>query len=456
MPVYHSGKLSKTGRPDYNYPLRPMAKDLTVPFAPRNLMVTSPYIIGMADVRWDNPKIIPENNGLTVLGANVYRCTDNPYNTYEKLNASPIGSFYYRDQTQETLVENEDATPSLTYGGKPDGKWIITTRNKPIIREGTNGQISNRVEDVRLFIDDGDGSFVETPAYAVHGSTGQVQLINKFTFNYQVQQIIPPRLPQPPNGRVQITYRYLKHAVISYLNQRIYYKVTTVAEDPNNPGQRIETPLDEVSAVSMFDIEPVDWVWREAIRRNRWILDQGGERVKVFIRRWMGEKCTNYDEAYGQTHHDCPVCYGTNFVGGFDGPFDIIIAPPEAEKAIELLDMGLHIRYDWATWTTDFPLLNERDVVVRQNNERYIVGPINYQGQRGAIFQQHFTIAPLDEDDIRYKIPITGGETQVPESSDIYREGLKSPASPVINAKPEIPESKIIRGRTVTFENISW
>jgi hypothetical protein len=143
-------------------------------------------------------------------------------------------------------------------------------------------------------------------------------------------------------------------------------------------------------------------------------------------------------------------------VGGYEGPYDILIAPPEAEKAIELMDMGLHIRYDWASWTVDYPLLNERDVVVRQNNERYIVGPVNYQGQRGAIFQQHFSIDHIDERDIRYKIPITGGESGVPESSDIFREERKSEASPVINEKPEIPESRIIRGRTVTFENITY
>ena len=59
MPVYHSGKLSKTQRPDYNYPLRPQTRDLTLPFGPRNLQVTSPYKTGATDVRWDNPNLIP-------------------------------------------------------------------------------------------------------------------------------------------------------------------------------------------------------------------------------------------------------------------------------------------------------------------------------------------------------------------------------------------------------------
>ena len=149
-------------------------------------------------------------------------------------------------------------------------------------------------------------------------------------------------------------------------------------------------------------------------------------------------------------------CYGTNFKGGYEGPYDILIAPPETEKAVELADLGLHIRYDISTWTTDFPLLNERDIIVRQNNERYIVGPVNPQGSRGAIYQHHFTISHIDIDDIRYKVSITGGENQTPASTDLCREERKSEASPVINDKPEIPEHRIIRGKTITFENITW
>ena len=136
---------------------------------------------------------------------------------------------------------------------------------------------------------------------------------------------------------------------------------------------------------------------------------------------------------------------------------DMVIAPPEAEKMIELMDMGLHINYSFETWTGPFPMLNERDIIIRQNNERYIVGPVNYQGSRGAIYQQHFTIAYVDEGDIRYQVGISGGETSVPASTDLYRQPtLLSPASPVIPVKPTIAQERLIKGRTVCFENISY
>jgi len=456
MPVYHSGNLSKTGRDSFTLPLRPTTPDLTLPLAPRNLMVTSPYNIGMTDVRWDNPKLIPQNSGLELLGVNVYRSIDTPYGPYELLTEAPVGVLFYRDQTEEILV-TEDATPTIRHFTEPDNKWLIYTQRRPIVRPNSNGETTKRVEDVLVEIDNGDGIFVAVPAFSMNGSLGIIELISKPSFNHAVEQIIPPRLPWPPNGKVRITYRYLRHSVLSRLQQRIYYKVTSVAVNPSDPSLRIETPIDEVEYKSTFDIEEIDYIWKEAIRRNRWILEQGGERVKVFIKRNMGERCPNHLDSYGQGYNDCLICMGTSYKDGYSGPYDVIIAPPEAEKSIELLDMGLRVNFEYETWTMAFPLLRERDVIVRQNNERYVVGPVNYQGSRGATYQQHFRITYIDEKDIRYKIGVPGGEVSVPKEWDNYRvETAPTPASPEMPIKPEVPKDKIIRGRTVTFENISY
>jgi len=459
MPAYHSGKLSQTGRTnspatDFTYPLRPTAPNLTPPFAPRNLMVTSPYIIGKTDIRWDNPKLIPNNSGLNITGVNVYRSIESPYGPYEKVNATPVGVLFYRDETIETYI-TENATPTLRIT-EPDKRWVIYSQLKPLIQPGTNGQVTDRIQDIKVEIDDGDGTFLEVPAFSVSGPTGEITLISYPTYNNVISQLLPPRLPHPPNGRVRLSYTYLRNQVLSRLNQRIYYKVTSVAVDPNDSTRTIETPLVECDWRSTFDIEEIDYIWREAIKRNYWILEQSGERVKVFTRKWMGQKCEDFEYSHGQSHNDCEKCLGTHYIGGYTGPYDIIIAPPEAEKSIELLDMGLHISYNFETWTGPFPLLNERDVIVRQNNERYVVGPVNPQGSRGAIYQQHFTITYVDEKDIRYKIPITGGETQVPASTDLYRQDRLSDASPVIPVKPTVAKERLVKGRTVSFENIMF
>jgi hypothetical protein len=456
MPVYHSGNLSDTDRPDWNLPLRPQTKDLTPPIAPHNLIVTSPYNISKIDIRWDNPNIIPQNSGLNILGVNIYRSTDNPIGPYIKLNSTPVTVLFFRDETQEVLALMENATPTLKFKLEPNARWLVYSQNKPIVIPGTNGQFTLRIQDVKVEIDNGDGIFLAVPAFAVDGITGEIQLISSPVFNYETQQLLPPRLPVPPNGRVRITYSYIQNQVLTLLNQRLYYKVTSVAVDPNDASKTIETPLQEVSERNPFDIEEIDWIWREAILRNRWILEQGGERVKVFIRKTMGQLAPSHQAVHGQSYNDDPISLGTNIIGGYDGPYDLIIAPPETEKMIELNDMGLQIRYDWETWTGPFPLLNERDIIVRQNNERYVVGAVNAQGQRGAIFQQHFTMAALPQGDIRYQVAITGGETQVPAAYDAYRQLPPTDASPDVNNKPEIPPERIIRGKTVTFENITY
>jgi hypothetical protein len=130
---------------------------------------------------------------------------------------------------------------------------------------------------VKVEIDDGDGTYLEVPAFTVSGQTGEIILISNPTFNNVISQTIPPRLPWPPTGRVRLSYTYLGNQVLSRLNQRIFYKVATEAVDPDDPSKRIETPLEEVEWRSTFDIEEIDYIWREGIRRNRWILEQSGE-----------------------------------------------------------------------------------------------------------------------------------------------------------------------------------
>ena len=85
-----------------------------------------------------------------------------------------------------------------------------------------------------------------------------------------------------------------------------------------------------------------------------------------------------------------------------------------------------------------------------------MVGPVNAQGSRGAIYQQHFTMSYIDTGDIRYNLEITGGENSVPASYDQYRETAPTEASPVINNKPGIPQERIIRGKTTSYEGIMY
>ena len=448
-------------RPQYGLPYRigTGEKPYDLPRAPKNLNVTSPYLTGVLDVRWDNPAEYAENNGLQVTGVNVYRTFDSPDAAYAKITPAPVSALFCRDKTQEIRVVAEDALPRLDAGMNPRGEWVVRTLFRPIVIPGTQGQPTASVKDVVLEIDDGTG-FRIVPAFRVSGISGEIFLNTHRTYDAAQNKYLPAVLPNLLTGGVRVSYSYVPLVLASNINRKIYYKATTVAVDPDT-GATIETPLDQVAAYSPYDMEKVDYIWAEAIRRNNWILEQGGERVKLFLRKWNGVICPNSDPRTGYctrqgvSKGSCPYCYGTSYVGGYEGPYDIIIAPPETEKAVNLLDVGLHITYDWQSWTGPHPLLNDKDVIVRQNNDRFFVSRANYQGSRGAIYAQHFGMTAVDSVDLIYTIPIDGGQLGVPAAWNAYRTGKPSDASPVIPDKPEIGPGKVT-GRTVTFENIMY
>lgn len=448
------------GAPDFKLPYRSNDDTpLSLPLAPKNVMVTSPYMIGVLDVRWDDPSIYAENNGLDFEGVNVYRAYDAPDATYEKLNSTPVGVMFYRDRTREVEVVDEDPVSGGRFiaGTNATGDWIIKAYHQPIVIPGTNGKVADSVNNVIVRVKETSTSdWVVVPAFRVIGETGEIFLIKNKVYNHTTNRLDDPILPDlARGGEIRVTYTYINNWIQTDINRKIYYRVTSVAVDPDS-GDTKETPLNEAVAVNPYDMERIDWIWAESIRRNRFILEQGGERVKLFIRRWAGPKCSCWDEEYRTGRASCLRCYGTGYVGGYYGPFDILVAPPETEKIVELMDVGLHVNYDWATWTGPYPLINDRDFVVRQNNDRYSIAHVNPQGARGAIFQQHFNLAPLDHNDVRYKVSITGGEDGVPPAWNAYRAARPTDASPTIPDKPEIPEQYELKGRTVTFENIVY
>lgn len=448
-----------TSRPDF--PLRYRTdKDnpISLPLAPRNVQVTSPFLVGKIDIRWDDPSEYAENNGLDILGVNVYRSFDSPEGSYTKLNSSLIGALYYRDETTETYVDMEDPTVGGRFiaGTNAKGQWIAKTYHQPIVIPDTNGKIAENPSHVKVYVKETSAdSFVEVPAFRVVGETGEIYLISSQIYNHTTGLLELPTLPDfSKGGEVRVSYTYISNWIQTDIYRKSYYKVTSVAFDNTCEGGEKETPLSEVEAFSIYDMEKIDWIWAEAIRRNRWILYQGGERVKVFIRKWNGQRCTCIDDQYRQAKEDCLICYGTGYVGAYEGPYDIIVAPPETEKTINLMDVGLHMSYEWQTWTGPHPLLTDRDFIVRQNNIRFSIAHVNPQGQRGAIFQQHFMLSPLDQGDIRYQVPITGGESSVPAEWDRYRSTAPTEASPEMPNKPDREDQYELRGRTVTFENI--
>lgn len=493
---------------------------------PFNGEVVSPLFMGTLDVRWDNPAILSANTPWQVVGVNIYRSDVGERGPYHRINDFPLGGSFYRDFTDNILVSQEIVRWDQDWIFKGDGpnqrhyrfrtQFPIakpffrglppTTGLVPVADAGAGcptylpGIVSastagggfvyaNAPMDVSVWIDG-----VEVVVDSVFGSAGEVTLITAPSFDAVIQTLIPAVLPTA-ESQVLITYRTNRNVVQYELDFKISYRLATVAvaNDQNVPGSLVETPLKYCQPLTPIKAESLDWMWREAVRRNNWVLEQGGERVKLFVRRTAGVPCyciwdARHRAYIGQPRNMCLACYGTGFEGGYEGPYEIIIAPDDAERRVAQTAHGRNLEHTYEVWMGTTPLVSQRDFIVKQSNDRYSIGPIRRPSNRGNILQQHFNIRSLDGSDIRYRVPqddlagmpwpqgrnsVDPGEDQLVYPSAEYgpmhqlTPSEHSPqeypvgedphqATPMATEKANIGDSREHRGRTKTWSNQSY
>lgn len=425
---------------------------------------------GRSNSRWD------------IVGVNVYRSDNGERGPYVRVNRFPVGSFFYRDSIDNVIVENEIVQWDGSWVSKGEGansyRWAFKTYFCPIVKPSTappTGQATrltvvpaNAPSDVIVKI-----GGVQVPVDLVFGPTGEVTLINQPAWDLAKERSIPPILPASDGTtEVTVTYWYSRNQVLSGLDRttQTFYRVTSVALDSSSPSGYIETPLSYSPPVSVSQVETIDYIWREGVRRNLWILQQGGERVKLFKRKVSGILCPcRIDEQTlelnKQPSNRCGTCFGCGFVGGYDGPTDIIIAPDDAERRVSQSPNGRRLEHTYEVWTGPSPSITQRDFIVKQTNERYSIGPVRRPAIRGLPLQQHFNIGYLDEQDVRYKIPVNGiTELPWPQSRPTdpntpcnpqppYPVGFDYQSTTMETEKANIPDEREIRGRSKVWEN---
>ena len=382
------------------------------PLPPMNVMVVSPFGKGVLDVRWDDPGLIGANTPFNVVGVNVYRSDASDRGPFRRLNSYPVSGTFFRDYTDITLVAKEVIPWDGGWQSRGDApnlaRWTLKTRF-PIFKPRELGVPGNAPADVLVTVDG-----VPARVVSVFGPSKEVTLDSSIPIDPTNDRLSPAPLPGP-DSEVAITYYTTKNLLYpnTAIDRKVFYRVTTVAEDSTTTSGYVETPLSQTAPASDMQIEQLDYIWREAMRRNRWILEQGGERVKLFVQKVNGVPCPCSGEtdpesrAFNkQPSNRCRVCYGTGFVGGFEGPYDILVAPDDAEKRISQTPNGRRKEHTYEVWMSFSPIVSQRDFILKQNNERYSIGPVRRPTNRGNVMQQHFNIAYLDPPDIRYEVPV--------------------------------------------------
>jgi hypothetical protein len=414
---------------------------------------------GAFDLTWDNPSNLAVNSRFQILGVNIYRSFDSEFGPFERITDYPVGSGYWRDVTDNVLVPDEDVSNSwVTFGDEGAGlyhpRYVFRTLRHPIVKPGSQMTYANSPLDVQVFVDG-----TEVPVLSVIGQTGEVEIDIRRYPDPSKQNYLPTVVPTA-TSKVTCTYRYTKALLRTDLVQRVFWRFTTVGIPVNNSlttvqcNDLMETPLEAATMTNSYELEKMDYMWREAVRRNRWILEQGGERVKVFLRKQVGVPCPCIpDDVHKQPINDDPLCYGTGFIGGYDGPYDIIIAPDDSEKTISQKDLGRTVTHTYETWTGPSPLLSQRDFIVKINGERYTIGGVRMPTNRGMLLQQHFNVGHFDEKDIRYRVPLDNLRFPAVE---FMPNGPEYEADNQITDKPEIPEDRQLRGRQPVWANIEY
>lgn len=429
------------------------------PAPPLNVSFSHGYTEGVIDLYWDDPSILSLNGRFQILGVNVYRSFDSEFGPFHRITELPVGATYWRDETDNEVIVDEDVSNRFIRFGQASGehegpRYVFQTEN-PIVSPGSQATPAHLPSEVQVFING-----VEVPVFRVQGKTGEVEIDIYTRPDVGLQQILPVVVPKD-GDRVTCTYRRNRSLLKTVLFQRVFYRVTTVGIKVGADLSQVqkedllETPIESATSTHTMEIEKLDAYWKEAIRRNRWILEQGGERVKVFIRKNVGITCPCIpDDHHKQPINDCLLCYGTGIVGGYEGPYDIIIAPDDAERRVTQTETGRRKEHSYEVWTGPTPLLSHRDFIVKQNNDRYSVGGVRMPSNRGNVLQQHFTIGIFDNRDIRAKVPVGNPVKYI--ASQFAPQSPEFSASAERTDHPLIADEREYRGRTPVWENQNY
>jgi len=147
------------------------------------------------------------------------------------------------------------------------------------------------------------------------------------------------------------------------------------------------------------------------IQRHEMLLRSTGEPVLLLRRKTTGEMCPCYDKIRHRSSGRCPVCFGTNYTGGYvrfvnsaepDGRIFVRLSPNDEDLLSQ--ETGLWQDNKPNCWTLPSPTLRDRDVIVRFDPEtgeetwRYEVQMVT---RNQGMFNQHtaqiFTMQRLDK-----------------------------------------------------------
>ena len=177
-------------------------------------------------------------------------------------------------------------------------------------------------------------------------------------------------------------------------------------------GRGTLTPDQKTRTSTTFSFKRIT---NEIRRRHNKILTFDGEQVHYLARKVAGSQ-TNTD--FDRFRRDAPYrqpdsvagntdgAFGTTFNGGYDVIPNVQIRYLPTTEMLSRQEMGLVKAQTPTVWSVDFPVFQPRDVIVRKNNERFVLANIRRQSVSGKGTRQVADVAFLEPSHIIYSFPV--------------------------------------------------
>lgn len=442
----------------------------------KGLLILNSSYVGSRDIWW--PDDLDAKGGY-----NVYRAFDRP-ERWEKLNAYPLPIHFWRDQTELRRIVHQVQPQEFREDGEL-GHYIIRLPHTPYAKwadpqRRTRAIVTNSNQDVAVMFND-DGNWLRPARVSALDQEVWIQVDRALPSAGAVSDFpVTPGLPDQsqiytaPSGTtgplqasdIKVTFYKIENFVDIFTSlYRTFYTVVPVGAD----GKELHAPNDPASEyVDSYQVDKMDYMQSEMVRRNGWLFEQVGEPAWLMFRRTRGKVCGCSTTGTGQPRTACPACYETGIVGGYFGPYAFLYIDPDTAAVREINEGGVKVERDSRSYLGPSPIVQDGDLIVRRNGERLVINGVTYKMPRGVILQQEFNSRLLPPGDTRYLIPVVQDafppEIFDPEKTPGFldpKTGIftPDPGQPPEGAEPvrEInkqPGGDRQTGRTITFSRV--
>ena len=145
-------------------------------------------------------------------------------------------------------------------------------------------------------------------------------------------------------------------------------------------------------------------VFREILRRSRWVLDVLEDPAELWFRKWAGPMCGScYTPGIGPRDR-CLECYGTGISGGYDLMPDTKVRVVPTPNKIMYTDAGMVQDRRPQAWLDNWPTVHQGDIVCTADGKRFAADSITRFATRGYYSRQHFILAEVPETSVIYML----------------------------------------------------